>query len=1033
MLSRARPTGPLHHCHYRQDIQTLLERGFCGPAVSLRVGLSASGPFRCRQRAASPQPGQHVRAFTKAASKGFRTTSKTSSPSTAGPKERSNPETTAADTPPVLDAHALDTLQELENALGRSIDEAIQDDRREHTAAFDSVASLRASGASLEEVVRRARQVHGDSLPDSVLEDAEFKIYRRLYGDPAAPEGDEFVDEDDLDSDDSTPANQLFDREGTLVDYSLYEARERTHMEDASEQEQEDFDHLDSSEREGTDRRDPPRPVRGGIDLNLERDVTGSLLASPTHRAMEVARLLDGEVAEDMDNEEDVEEETQARFHPLTTLGKFATSPKTVFLSQEDFVRPVANIMKDFSNKHLKETCEKTFGGPGLPHSPLTPRSGRTKPQIPIPLDVTQHSMGEMEANAFLTTVMPPTYAAIMSVLVETRKRLGSTWLNQLLSKEGGPRVLDAGAGGAGILAWREIVKAHWDSMHSSDRDPPPCPASKSVVLTGSDTLRHRAAALLDNTTFVPRLPDYVHTRDAPTLDDDRPAQPRKQFDVIIASHSLFGLQEEWMRKQHVQNLWSMLSSERGVLILIEKGVPRGFEAIGGARELLLERYIAVPKGRRTGYSAGHDSDDVFTSETGMIIAPCTNHEKCPMYHAPGMSQGRKDFCSFQQRYTRPSYLQRVLGAKDRNHDDVDFSYLSVMKGDDLRQRQLGSWDSLQDGVGAPLHPDPQVLGEDYEAWMRMCQSGFDEVEPGTTLEDTASTSLPAPWSLPRLVFTPMKRRGHVIMDVCTPAGKIERWTVPKSFGKQAYHDARKSQWGDLWALGAKTRISRSLRLGGPDTKEARRARSRKERLENQAEDLMEKLEQEKLAQMDEAVEFARDMGIADTDGVDVYAPNKKTKAKLEKSSNSTTSSKAQAAPTLPSSGLSADSDSGSFSFAFDDFDEEELNPVPPSKKASNGNGIDNDNDSDSLKSTTTTTTSSRHRNPHQVPDFGTGRYDDFAEENLRQMEAELADPLGYAAKGPRTMRTYSKFAVRSEKRRKAKVGRSARRGRSGL
>jgi Predicted rRNA methylase len=59
-----------------------------------------------------------------------------------------------------------------------------------------------------------------------------------------------------------------------------------------------------------------------------------------------------------------------------------------------------------------------------------------------------------------------------------------------------------------------------------------------------------------------------------------------------------------------------------------------------------------------------------------------------------------------------------------------------------------------------------------------------------------------------------MKRRGHVTFDLCTPAGKIERWTVPRSYSRQAYRDARKSHWGDLWALGAKTRVPRNLNLG---------------------------------------------------------------------------------------------------------------------------------------------------------------------------------------------------------------------------
>ena len=67
----------------------------------------------------------------------------------------------------------------------------------------------------------------------------------------------------------------------------------------------------------------------------------------------------------------------------------------------------------------------------------------------------------------------------------------------------------------------------------------------------------------------------------------------------------------------------------------------------------------------------------------------------------------------------------------------------------------------------------------------------------------------------PRLVFPPLKRSGHIILDSCTQdgrifhvlvplgcayhlhPGKIVRLTFPRSQGKQVYYDARKSAWGD--------------------------------------------------------------------------------------------------------------------------------------------------------------------------------------------------------------------------------------------
>ena len=180
-----------------------------------------------------------------------------------------------------------------------------------------------------------------------------------------------------------------------------------------------------------------------------------------------------------------------------------------------------------------------------------------------------------------------------------------------------------------------------------------------------------------------------------------------------------------------------------------------------------------------------------------MIVAPCTNHGQCPMYKSPGISPGRKDFCHFSQRYIRPPYLQRILQATDRNHDDVQFSYLAVQRG---RDQRLAEHDVIGKGVVQNEATTAAAL-EGYE-W-----KSEDEFH---TKEDVN------PLTLPRLVLPALKRRGHVILDVCTPSATIERWTVPKSFSKQAFRDARKAQWGDLWALGAKTRLPRTVRLGRP-------------------------------------------------------------------------------------------------------------------------------------------------------------------------------------------------------------------------
>lgn len=49
-----------------------------------------------------------------------------------------------------------------------------------------------------------------------------------------------------------------------------------------------------------------------------------------------------------------------------------------------------------------------------------------------------------------------------------------------------------------------------------------------------------------------------------------------------------------------------------------------------------------------------------------------------------------------------------------------------------------------------------------------------------------------------RVLSPPLKRGGHVIMDICAPSGKATRIVASKK-DKIAYSHARKSKWGDEW------------------------------------------------------------------------------------------------------------------------------------------------------------------------------------------------------------------------------------------
>lgn len=695
--------------------------------------------------------------------------------------------------------------------------------------------------------MRQARQTFGETLPKDYLSTEEYMIYERLYGPPlreTKPEDLEYLPEgeDDVNSDQVRNVllrqNEHGEYEEVDFDpefgYSVVEeelpGQETDEMYLGSEEALNEDQAFSRELAQGEGSEELAESYEEGVVESEEVDENAVRVQGRNQREIDaIARLqLDMDAAlaqpieeeeeeideeyeeEEEEMEEDEEEEDDGvwissdsvRTHPHTMTGRSGTKPTTLTFPRETFLEPISELIARANSKHLTVTAERVFGGKGLPYSSSVPASKKMLPQKNIGLDAMQHKMSEIEADAYLAAVMPGTFASCTNTLIEVRKRLGGKWVRDLLFRGGeGPRILDAGGAGTGVIAWREILQAEWDVMRDEGLvEGEQAPFGKTSVLTGSAALRHRISRFLDDTTFLPRLPEYMPGPSTTPHLDRNVNQPRKSYDIIIAPHTLFPLKEDFRRKNMVQNLWSLLDPNGGVLIIIEKGLPRGFEAVAGARSLLLESHIASPgeTAIENEIQSPNSERSRFTKkEEGMIIAPCTNHLKCPMYPVPGFSSGRKDFCHFHQRFIRPNYLQKVLGAKIRNHEDAKFTYIAVRRGIDARKTS----------------PNP-LQGE--EATLQALAGFEDHDLPESEREiDTEPSDVKfEPFNLPRIILPSLKRRGHVTLDLCTPAGKLERWTVPRSFSRTAYRDARKSTWGDLWALGAKTRTFRAPRLG---------------------------------------------------------------------------------------------------------------------------------------------------------------------------------------------------------------------------
>ncbi|KAH8885667.1 Rsm22-domain-containing protein [Thozetella sp. PMI_491] len=665
-------------------------------------------------------------------------------------------------------------------------------------------------------IVRQARQTFGNTLPPDYLTPEEYKLYERLYGPPlreTQPEdvGISFRGENGeaIDGDmrrhtllRETAAGGLEEVSYTISNKPVsapdggQELSDETAVDDLQPLTDAQIDYLNVT---ANNQREYDALVK------LQRDFEAASLRAADEQ-LEYEEEIQEEPEEDEPEEDEEWDEPDAefgeadpgRYHPLTLLGKFETSPSTLQLSQRTFVGPIATLLKRTDAKHLKQAAEKSFGAPGLPYSPSTPDLKHNIPMRGLGIEAGHHRMSEIEADAFIAAALPGIYASVMSVLVETRKRLGSNWLRGLINK-GGPRVLDFGAGGAGLVAWQEILDAEWAVLRDQGLVTELEPPGKKTVVVGSDALRHRVSRFLHNTTFLPRLPDYLHSANLEDRQLDGTPVAHKKYDIIIATHTLMSqVTKTYKRKAVIDNLWSMLSPEGGVLIILEKGHPRGFEAIANVRDRMLDKYIIPPSATPPPPDVLVDGEPPAQREPGMIIAPCTSHGKCPMYQTPGESPGRKDFCHFRQRYIRPPFLQKIVGATHKNHEDIKFSYIAVRRGAYDEQPLIST-----EGQAQPELELPFVQGK--ETTLRAF-AGYENA--------AADGVSPHPLTLPRLVLTPIKRRGHITIDVCTSEGQIERWTVPKSFSKQAYRDARKSDWGDLWALGAKTRVPRRVRVG---------------------------------------------------------------------------------------------------------------------------------------------------------------------------------------------------------------------------
>lgn len=336
-----------------------------------------------------------------------------------------------------------------------------------------------------------------------------------------------------------------------------------------------------------------------------------------------------------------------------------------------------------------------------------------------------------------------------------------------------------------------------------------------------------------------------------------------KKYDLIILTHQLLKQQERFPTQidDNLEHYLNMLAPN-GHLVIIERGNPLGFETIARARQIMIrpenypEEHGKIPRPWIRGSSTkkknsstastttvqnGESEEDpeellsTLNSKYGevtekdlefepellealekenstrmdyhlKVVAPCPHHRKCPLqvgkpqYYGYDLGKGLK-FCNFQKSIVRPQFSIELKKGKL-----LATPWQEPTSG-------IGIKGLSQAGTGRPNGRNYEILNYSYLIMERSATDSttVDAIEKrrdnskekygiGSLGDDTPQT-----W--PRIINQPIKRKGHVMMDLCGSSGELEKWTIPKSFSKEVYHDARKASKGDLWGLDAKTKI----------------------------------------------------------------------------------------------------------------------------------------------------------------------------------------------------------------------------------
>ncbi|KAJ1818775.1 37S ribosomal protein S22 [Coemansia sp. RSA 2675] len=255
------------------------------------------------------------------------------------------------------------------------------------------------------------------------------------------------------------------------------------------------------------------------------------------------------------------------------------------------------------------------------------------------------------------------------------------------------------------------------------------------------------------------------------------PSDPQERHDLVVSAFALSELPTDSMRKTTVETLWGHTAD---TLVLVDRGTPDSARMISEARDQILAL------------------GDCFT------VAPLPNDLPDPTILTPA-------WIHFSQRTQRPGFTMLTKQSKS-NVEDLRYSYAILRRGTRPTMASL------------PKQAEEEAVG------LSVAEANPEKYLPTGELRKTTQRLALEAYQWPRIILPPMKRKGHVVIDVSTVNGKVERWTFTKTHNKQSYRDARKASWGDLFPHTPKSIAVRPHFAAAEQAKEPQVKKNRKVR-----------------------------------------------------------------------------------------------------------------------------------------------------------------------------------------------------------